>query len=255
MFKTNSERKEEPGPLYKKNVWKVERMSSDKKTSRLLGASFHLQALASMISGLFLLQPLIDTGNIVGTMTNIAGNVSQMRASIVVEMITAMGIVMLGTILYATLKKQNNRVALVALGMYILEASILAMSRIPAFTLLSVSRESVIAGHSVYLQTMGTLFYELQDFGYSLHMLPFALGATMFYYLFYRAGYIPRALNLLGLIAAPLASIGTLFTLLGIEVPIFVFLPNLPFELGIGLWLISKGVRVATENGENSLED
>jgi hypothetical protein len=105
----------------------------------------------------------------------------------------------------------------------------------------------VIAGHPVYLQTMGALFYELQNFGYSLHMLPFALGATMFYYLFYRSGYIPRALNLLGLIAAPLALIGTLFTLLGYEVPIFVFLPNLPFELGIGLWLISKGVRVRQE--------
>jgi hypothetical protein len=84
-------------------------------------------------------------------------------------------------------------------------------------------------------------------------MLPFALGATMFYYLFYRSGIIPRSLNLLGLVATPLALIGTLFTLLGYEVPIFVFLPNLPFELGIVLWLISKGVRVASEKGKIDL--
>ena len=76
-------------------------------------------------------------------------------------------------------------------------------------------------------------------------MLPFALGATLFYYLFYKSGYIPKVLNLLGLIAAPLALIGILFSLLGYNVPIFVFILNLPFELGIGLWLLIKGIRDA----------
>jgi hypothetical protein len=73
-------------------------------------------------------------------------------------------------------------------------------------------------------------------------MLPFALGATMFYYLFFKSGFLPRLLSLWGLIAAPLALIGILFSLLGYDVPIFVFLPNLPFELGIGLWLLVKGI-------------
>ena len=57
-------------------------------------------------------------------------------------------------------------------------------------------------------------------------------------------------LNSLGLVTAPLALIGTMFTLLGYEVPIFVFLPNLPFEIEIELWLISKGVRVRQETGK-----
>jgi len=220
-------------------------MNSDKNTPRLLGAAFLLQAVASLVSGLIApVSFLIVSGNIIDNMTNIANNALQMRASIVLDMITAIGIVMLGSLLYVTLNKQNGKIALIALGLYVMEATILAASRIPAFSLLRISQESVIAGHPAYLQTLGNLFYESQSFGYELHMLPFALGATMFYYLFYKSGFLPRGLSLLGLIAAPLALIGTLFVLLGYDVPFVVFFPNLPFELGVGLWLMVKGIRV-----------
>ena len=218
-------------------------MDVDKNTVRLLGAAFLLQAVASAVSGLFLLQPLIVSGNIIDSMTNIANHALQMRASIVVEMITAMGIVMLGALLFATLHKQNDSIALVALGLYLIEAAVLAASRIPAFSLLRASQESVLAGHPDYLQMLGNLFYEAQSFGYDLHMLPFALGATLFYALFFKSGFLPRFLPIWGLIAAPLAFIGTLFVLLGYDVPIFVFLPNLPFELTMGVWLLVKGIR------------
>jgi hypothetical protein len=218
-------------------------MNSDKSTARFLGAAFLLQAVASAVGGLVLLQPLIVPGNITQSMTNISNNALQMRASIVVEMVTAIGIVMLGTLLFAILKRQNRNIARVALGLYLVEATILAVSRIPAFALLLASQESVAAGHPDYLQTLGNLFYELQDFGYSLHMVPFALGATLFYSLFFRSGFLPRILSVWGLIAAPLALVGIVVSLLGYNVPIIVFLPNLPFELTAGLYLLVKGIR------------
>jgi len=222
-------------------------MNLNKNTPRLLGGAFLLQAVASMVSGLILLTPLIVEDNIIETMTNISNNALQMRASIVGEMITAIGIVMLGVLLYITLKKQNKIFALVALGLYLIEAALLAASRIAAFGLLRTSQESVIAGHPPYLQTLGNLFYELQDFGYELHMVCFAVGATLFYYLFFKSEFLPRGLALVGLIAAPLALIGMVIMLFGYEVPIVVFIPNLPFELGIGVWLIIKGLRDDSE--------
>ena len=72
-------------------------------------------------------------------------------------------------------------------------------------------------------------------------MVFFALGGTLFYYLLFKSGYVPRALALTGLIVAPLAFIGTVGELFGINVPLILFIPNLPFELAIGLWLIVKG--------------
>ena len=223
------------------------KMNLDKNTPKLLGAAFLLQAIASLVSGLFLLQPLIVPGNIIDIMTNISNNTLQMRASIVVEMITAIGIVILGVLLFITLKKISMKISLVALGLYIIEAGILAASRIPAFSLLLISQESVITGHPTYLQTLGNLFYESQIFGYNLHMLAFALGATLFYYLFFKSGFLPRVLSLWGLIAAPLALIGILFLLFGYNVPIVIFLPNLPFEITMGIWLMVKGIRNGSE--------
>ncbi len=215
--------------------------NSEKNTPRFLGAVFLFQAVAALVSGLFLLQPLIVSDSIVETMVNISNNPLQFQASIVVDMFTAMGIVALGSLLFVTLKKQNGNIALVALGLYILEATLLAVSSIAAFALFQISTESVIAGNPAYMQTLGNLFNESQQFGYSLHMLPFALGATMFYSLLFKSGYIPKALSLLGLVAAPLALIGILFVLFGYDVPITAFILNLPFELGIGIWLIAKG--------------
>ena len=217
-------------------------MNSDKNTPRFLGAAFLLQAVAAAV-WTYLLSSLIVTGDISASMTNIANNALQMRASIVFTMITAIGVAMLGALLYLVLHKQNKIIALVALVLYLIEAAILAASRIEAFSLLRISQESVIAGHPAYLQTLGKLFYESAEFGDWLHMLPFALGATLFYYLFFKSGYIPRALSLFGLIAALLALIGTPFGLLGYDVPKIVFLPNLPFELTIGVWLMVKGIR------------
>ena len=115
-------------------------MNSDKNTPRLLGAAFLLQAVASAVSGLILLQPLIVPGNITESMTNIANNALQMRASIVVEMITAIGIVMLGSLLFVTLKKQNGKIALVALGLYLIEVALLAVRELLSFSLLRTSQ-------------------------------------------------------------------------------------------------------------------
>ena len=86
-------------------------MNSDYNTPRLLGAAFLLQAVASLAST-FLLAPLIVPGNIVDSMTNISNNALQMRASIVCEMIAVIGIVMLGALLFITLREQNGKTAL-----------------------------------------------------------------------------------------------------------------------------------------------
>ena len=153
------------------------------------------------------------------------------------------GIVALGSLLDLILKNQNEKTALVARGLYLLTAAIIATSRIATFALLRISQESVSAGHPAHLQTLGNLFYELQEFGYFLHMLPYTLGATLFYYLFHKSGFLPKVLSIWGLIAAPLALIGSLFDHLGFEISMFVFLPNLPFDLAIGVWLIFKGLK------------
>ena len=224
-------------------------MDSEKSDGRLLGAVFLLQAVTSLVSGAILLQPLMVPGNMVESMTNIANNAMLMRAGILGDMITALGIVFLGALLFATLRKQNEKMALVALGFYILEAALLAASRMVGFSLLRASQAYVTAGQPAFLQAMGSLASETMDFGYTLHMLPFCLGAMLFYYLFYKSGIIPRALSLWGLVTVTIALAATLLAILGYEVPFFVYLPYAPFEFVIGVWLLIKGFRAGSETG------
>lgn len=218
-------------------------MTIDKNTPRFTGAAFLLQAVASAVAGLVLLRPLIVSGDIISSMTNMANSAIQVRAGIVVEMITAIGLIILSALLFIILKQQNMKIALVALGLRLVEVALLAVSRVETFALLRTSQASVVEEHPVYLQTLGNLAFESQEFAYSLSMVFFTLGGTLFYYLLFKSEYVPKALAIFGLIAAPLALVGTLGELFGIGVPLVLFLPNLPFELVIGIWLLVKGIR------------
>jgi hypothetical protein len=218
------------------------KLPADNNTSRVLGVAFLLQACTSLISGLILKVALIVPGNISASMLNIANHTWLMRASILGEMITAVGIIFLGAVLFVVLREANEKTALVALGFYILEAALLAVSRIAAFPLLRISQEYVSAGHRPDLLAMANLELESIDSGYTLLMFPFCLGAILFYYLFYKTRVVPRALSLWGLIAVSLVLIGTLFAICGHEVPFVVLLPYVPFEFVIGVWILVKGI-------------
>ena len=209
---------------------------------RLLGAAFLLQAIGSAVSGL-VLAPVDLLRNsapedMAATMADIAANEWALRASIVGEMVTAGGIVALGVMLFMVLRRHGQNVAAVALGLYLVEAALLAVREVLVFALWSTSEQA--AGDPAASDTLvaqARAMYESQAFAYSLHTLVFAAGATIFYILLARSKLLPKPLMVLGLIAAPLALVSQTLVVLGVDVPLYLFLPNLPFELGAGLWL------------------
>jgi hypothetical protein len=69
----------------------------------------------------------------------------------------------------------------------------------------------------------------------------------LFYYLFLKSKYVPIVISLWGITAASLGFIGTLIGFFDYNVPMYVFLPILPFELAIGVWLMVKGIRDGSE--------
>jgi Domain of unknown function (DUF4386) len=215
------------------------------RSLQLLGAAFLLQAIGSAVSGL-VLAPVDLLANsapedMATTMADIAASEWRLRASILGEMVTAGGIVALGVMLHAVLRRHGKNVAPIALGLYLVEAALLTVREVLVFALWWTSEEATGEGMSDTLLTQGAALYESQSFAYSLHTLVFAAGATIFYILFARSGLLPRPLVILGLIAAPLALASQKLVIFGVDVPLLLFLPNLPFELGTGLWLILRG--------------
>jgi hypothetical protein len=184
-------------------------------------------------------------------MIKIANNAWLMRVNILGEIITALGIIFLGAVLFVVLRKQNEKIALTGLGFYILEAVLLAVSRMDAFSLLRISQEYVAAGNPAYLQMIGNLAFESTNFGYTLLMLAFCPGGILFYYLLYKSDIVPRVLSLWGLITVFPCLVGTLSAILGYELPFFLYFPYVPFEFVIGVWILVKGIKIPEIKSEN----
>lgn len=224
-------------------------MDSNRNAPGLLGAAFLIVIAASMLSGV-LLKSVVGSGSISDILVNITDSLNLFRMSIVAELITSVGIVALAVLLYVVLCKNNKIIALVALGLWLTEAMFLAISKIGAFALIPLSLEFVKAGspeHSFYQTLAEFLYYGIDRQGYTLHMWFYCLGGILWYYLFYKSRYIPRAISLFGLIAASVAFVGIMFELFGHDVSIFVYLPILPFELIIGVWLLLRGIKDGSE--------
>ena len=210
------------------------------KKHRLLGFAFLLQAVTALFGSAVLLDALFVDGDIVATMTNIAANPMQLRAGVLVETITAMGIIFLGMMMFRTFKEINPKMATLALGLYIFEATLLALSRAYGLSLLHISNEAIASGLPEHLQSMGDLAVTNLNFLYTLHMLPFCGGGFLFYLLFDKAGILPRWVTLWGVITTGFTGVLTVTALLGVEVPFFLYLPYAPFEFVVGVWLLVK---------------
>ena len=131
-----------------------------------------------------------------------------------------------------------------ALGWWLAESITLAASKVGAFALIPLSLEYAQAGaaESAYLETLATLFYGVDRWAYDIHMWFFCLGGILWYTLFLRSRYIPRALSLWGIAGVSLALVGTVMGWLGLPKPIALVIPNGLFEVAIGLWLVIKGI-------------
>lgn len=215
------------------------------KKNRILGIAFLIQCVTPLIASAVLLNPLISGDDIIQIMTRVAENPIQMRAAILGEMITALGIIFLGVVLYQFLRKENEIMALTGLGFYIMEAVLVVISRSTGFTLLGISQESAIAGNPAYLQSIASMLVNTISFYYTLAMLAFSIGAPLFYFLLYRSRMVPSALALWGFVTAIIPCLAaTLLSIMGIKSPFFVYLPYAPFEFVIGGWILVKGIHI-----------
>ena len=220
----------------------VRRNATTDGLSRILGLAFVVQFVTSFSSGVFLKSTWFVPEDMSATMLRIAANPVLLRASVFLDMLTALGVVVLGAVLFVTLRKQNEKIALTALGFYILEAALLAVSRMEAFALLRYS-EAYAAGQSVDLLLMGQVAYEAMEFvGSTLHMLAFCLGALLFYVLLDRSRIVPRWMSLWGLITMLPLLTGTITQVYGYTIPFYFYVPYVPFELVIGVWVLIRGV-------------
>ncbi len=206
-----------------------------------LGVALLLQATTSLVSGGILFAPLVDKTDIATTMTNIAQNQFKADLSIFLDIVTALGIVWLAVLLYSLLRKVNQIGATTALALYILEASILVMSKFAGYALIQVSSMYALNGDKA-LEGIGQLLLQVKDFSYNMHILPCGVGAILFYYLLVKSKTLPSWIPIWGLVTIIPVLIGTMLRTYGVEVPVAIMFPYIPFEFFAGAFILIRGL-------------
>ena len=214
-------------------------------TIKLLGVAFLFVFVASLLSE-SLLKSVIGAGGISDILVNISKKTTLLRISNLVALINSLGIVVLASLLYVIFNKQYPAIALIALGLWLVEAVMLAVSKLGANALISLSQEFVAARvpETSYFQTLGSiLYYAVARYGYLLHNLFFSLGGILWYYLFFTSRVIPALVSGWGLVTVSLLFITVLLTVYDRKFTpaMVVALPYLPYEIFLGAWLIVKG--------------
>lgn len=211
---------------------------------RLLGAAFLVVIATSLVGGLLLGAALGD-GAQANLLPHLATRLTLARAGVVVDLGTSVGIVTLAALLYAVLHPYARNVARIAFGCWLLEAMFMALSRLGALALVHLSERFIDAGSptsSAYQVVGDALYRGLYTPAYTVHMFFYGVGGLLWYGLFYRSATVPRAIALLGLLAAAVGLGGIIVELFGPTAPTIVFLPLLGFELLIGGWLLLRGI-------------
>jgi len=204
-----------------------------------LGITLLVQAVTALIGGTIFLGSFDSSEITSETIRNISDSAVTGYVSILLQMITAVVIIMLGVAMYQAAGHSNKTIAIVALCLYIFEATLLAMGQVFVFGLIEVSNlysSSVDAN----LIPLGEILFTCREFAGQIAMIPFGIGAILFYYLLLKAKIVPSWLALWGIFTVPLILIGVTLMAFGVNVPFIVFIPYVPFEFFTGIFIIIR---------------
>jgi len=179
-------------------------------------------------------------------------NVFQFRIGITVELIMSVGLVILGLSLYIVLKAVDKNLAILALLLKLVEATIAAAIVLVSLISLQVAKGGTYI--SIFtpeqLQTPVGLILNMHTAVFSVPMVFLGLDMVLFSYLFFKSKYIPRILAGFGIISFALIFIHALMFILTPRYAtmsvnqIIFWAPSGIFEIVIGIWLLSKGLKI-----------
>ena len=215
---------------------------TNKKSLLLFGAALFTQATTSLIGGVAFYNPYVEEGNITETMHNIAANVSAIHIGLFLQIVTAFVIILLAVLLYRFTGHLNKTAAVTALCFYIFEAILHVIGQVFVFSLAEVSGIWSSNGDAA-LVYIGQALMAARVFAGGIAMIPFGLGAIVFYYLLMKAKMIPKWLAIWALVTVPFILIGIPLTVFGIPVPFAIFVPYVPWEFFTGIYILVRGLR------------
>ena len=206
---------------------------------KFLGIALFTQAVTSLIGGSIFLGPFGSNEITDESMRAIANTTQVAYTSILLQMITAVVIIMLGVAMYRAAGHKGKTIAVIALSMYILEAVMLVVGQVFVFGLVQASQLYSISSDANLLE-LGKVLLSCRKFAGEMAMIPFGVGAILFYYLLMKAEVLPKWLAIWGLVTVPLILVCVPLGTFGIESSFILLVPYVPFEFFTGIFILIK---------------
>ena len=225
---------------------------SQRKAAIVVGVTYLFAMAASMFTEGYLRPALVST-SAVTTAQNIMARPSLFRAGVTIELLTFASDATLISALYVILSPINRHLAFYAALLRIAAVSVGIMMAADSFETLRLlsGAEYLRPFDADQLSALARLGLAHHTTRYNVVFIFLGLGSTVFAYLWLKSRYVPKALAMLGVFASALLAFGTLaFLTMPLLQPILFpayMVPMFFFEVGMGLWLLTKGLRQGPE--------
>jgi Domain of unknown function (DUF4386) len=222
--------------------------------ARLIGVLYLAQMAIAIFGQSFVRDQLVVRGDATRTAQNIMGAERLFRLSIAGDLLTYSTVIILIWALYIVLRPIDRNLAFLAVLFRLAENAVLCLATVSSLVVLKLlsGSASFKAFETGQLHSLAALALSAQGLGMNVAFILLGLGSTVFSYLWLKSRYIPRALAGWGIFASSLLAVGTLaiivFPSLG-AVGLTYMVPMFFYEVGLGLWLLIKGLRAPLLHG------
>jgi hypothetical protein len=206
-----------------------------------------IAATAASLLGTAVEQPVL-TGT--DNLTRISENLTRVAAGGLLELIAAGTSAGIAISLYPVLRRWSGSLALGAVVFRAMEAVMYTLGAVSMLTLLNVAQRFTQAGTAdrARFQAIGDALLGVRQEAILAGVFAFALGALMYYYVFYRSRLVPRWLAGWGVVAELLmlvACLSALFSRTPVTSYTILVLPIAVQEMVMAVWLLARGFSAA----------
>lgn len=219
-------------------------------TARLAAALLLTATVAALVST-GVLNPILNSSRYV---VEIASHQDRVVLGTFFELIAAFASAGIAISLYPVVRPHGEGLALGAVGFRVIEGTLYVVGALGVLLLLKLGQDVGVAGRAPGSRTTGALLRTLRDQSGLTGVMAFCIGASMYYYVFYRSRLIPRWLSGWGLAGTALALVAAVLVLFRTTnytstTQIVLSIPIAVNEIVLAAWLIVRGFNASPSVG------
>jgi hypothetical protein len=226
--------------------------ASQRKAARVAGLMFLLLMAGGFFSQIYVPSQVIVDGSAAETASAILANERLFRLGIAFDVLIFAGDMVLAVALYVLLRPVGQGLAMLGAFLRLAQATMMGFNTLNFLSALMVLEGpgELRALNTEQAQALASAYIGTHTAGFYLGLVYLGLGSLVFSYLLLKSDYVPRALAAWGVFANAVLATFTLTIIIfpGAEdtavVAVGRFVPVFFFEVGLGIWLLVKGVRV-----------